>query len=92
MAFVEDRDPFISDFAESAVWNGTTTISGLFDNFYFDPMGNIAEGSDPRFLVDTDAVVGIDQGDTLVIGSTTYKVRGKEPDGTGFTLLKLEAQ
>ena len=48
MAFVEDNDPFLADFAVSATKNGSATVSGVFDKAYGEAYGMIA-GTDPVF-------------------------------------------
>jgi hypothetical protein len=95
MAVVEDLAPFFStaDFAVDATL-GATAVRGIFDAAYSEPLGNVVEGNSPVFMLptaDSDAA-GAAHGTTLVIGATTYKVRGIEPDGTGVTLLRLEQQ
>lgn len=93
--FAEDLTPFFdvaSGFATSATWNGTTTVSGILDNDYAEPLGNVVQSLAPVFTLPTSSVPGVKHGDTLVISATTYKVRGVEPDGTGITTLRLEAQ
>ena len=91
MAFVEDLAPFFLDFGITAVWEGAS-VRGIFDSDYFDPLGNVVEGNSPVFRCATADIVGVAHGDTLVAGAVTYKVVGVEPDGTGTTLLRLEAQ
>lgn len=76
---------------------GTTTdlsISGIFDAEH--SIGAIGEGLEiasvaPQVLVRTsDLPSWAGDGDTVTIDSVAYKVRFKEPDGTGMTVLKLE--
>jgi hypothetical protein len=93
MAFVEDFAPFFNtaDFAVDATLGGVA-VEGIFDADYLEPLGNVVEGSGPVFTLATADATGAVHGTTLVIGATTYKVRGIEPDGTGVTLLRLEKQ
>lgn len=93
MAFVEDRALFLStdDFAVTATV-GAASVAGIFDRQYAEPLGNFVEGSSPVFLVNADDLPDVAQGDLLTIDGTDYKVRGVEPDGTGFILLRLEVQ
>ena len=90
----------VSDFGTTATYTlvagGSSSIIGIFDNEFFeaDPQGNVAYASaQPRFLVQTSTLPsGADYGDSVVINSTTYKVRIIQPDGTGMTTLVLEKQ
>jgi hypothetical protein len=92
MAFVEDLSPFFStdDFAVSATLNGVA-VTGIFDAGYLEAFGEV-EGRQPAFTLPTASASAAAHGQSLVIGVTTYKVRGVEPDGTGVTLLRLEKQ
>jgi hypothetical protein len=94
MAFVEDLAGFfdVAGFAVAALYNGATTVNGIFDAVYTEPLGNYVEGSGPIFQCPAADVPSIAQGDTFLINARTYKVRGVEPDGTGIVLLRLEEQ
>lgn len=93
MAFVEPLEAFFStqEFALDVLWNGTTTVHGIFDAGYAEPMG-VAESYSPTLTVRAAQTPAIKHGDTLVVSGTTYKVRGVQPDGTGITVLILEKQ
>jgi hypothetical protein len=93
VAFVEDLTPFfaVSDFAVAGTLNGVA-VTGIFDNQYFEPLGGDVQGAEPVFVLPTASSSSAAHGQSLVIGATTYKVRGVEPDGTGVTLLRLEKQ
>lgn len=93
MPFTEDLTAFFStsDFGTAATYNGSTTINGIFDNDYTEPMGRLQAAS-PVFVCRTADVSTAAHGQTLVINAVTYKIRGVEPDGTGITLLRLEKQ
>ena len=84
----ETLSDFLPDFGEAVTRNGSATVTGLFDLPYGESFGLVA-GSDPVFRC--PASVGIARGDTLLIRSVTYTVIGKEPDGTGWDVCKLEA-
>ena len=95
MAWTEDLTPFI-DTASFAV---AATIGGLPVNGIFDSATSFAAGYDgsvetlrPVFVCRTVDVAGLAHGADAVINSVNYKVRGIRPDGTGMTLLILEAQ
>ena len=88
-----DRLAFLSDW-DTAVWNGTTTVSGLFNNgFVAAQDGQIGvESAGPTFTCRSADVSGLVHGHTLLIDSVTYVVRGHQPDGTGMTEIVLEVQ
>lgn len=92
MPFAEDLTPFfnVEDFGSAALYNGTTTVNGIFDREYLEALDGVA-GSGPAFTCRTADVPSAANGDTLAIASVTYTVRGVESDGTGVTLLRLEA-
>jgi hypothetical protein len=79
-------------FGIAATYNGSATVNGILDLAYYEPLGNVAEGSAPVFTCAAADVPSVAHGDTLVIGARTYKVCGVEPDGTGIVLLRLERQ
>ncbi len=93
MPFAENLAPFFNtaDFGTAATLNGAA-VNGIFDNDYYEALGNTVEGSSPVFRLATSDASAVAHGQSLVIASTTYKVRGVEPDGTGVTLLRLEKQ
>jgi hypothetical protein len=93
MPFVEDLSGFfkVSDFGTAALYNGATTVNGIFDAAYADPLG-LAEGTAPVFMCATASVPAAAHGDTLVINGVTYTVRGVEPDASGLVvMLRLQA-
>lgn len=93
MAFTEDLTVFFNegDFAVAATLNGVA-VSGILDEEYLEPLGNVVEGKAPVFACRAAAVPSVAHGQTLVVGARTFKVRGVEPDGTGVVLLRLEEQ
>jgi hypothetical protein len=96
MAFTENYDEFLGtdDFGVDALYKGTTTVQGIFDKQYFEAQAAFAgvHSSQPTFLGKASDFEDAAHGDTLLINSVNYKVVGVEPDGTGFTLLRLETQ
>ncbi|MBK7592226.1 MAG: hypothetical protein IPI27_13395 [Betaproteobacteria bacterium] len=93
MAFTEPIASFFGtdDFAVTATLAGVS-VTGIFDAQYYEPLGNDVQGSQPMFMLPTASAPSAAHGQTLVIGASTYKVRGVEPDGTGVTVLRLELQ
>lgn len=90
----EDLDTFFDtdEFAVMATLAGVT-VSGIFDNEYDAAaiaVGDIA-GSIPAFTLRTDKVPARVVGKLLVLNSKTYKVVEHRPDGTGISVLRLEA-
>ena len=93
MAFAEDLSVFFNedDFAVAATLQGVA-VSGIFDEEYTEPLGNVVEGKTPIFQCRAADVPSVAHGQTLVVGGRTFKVRGVEPDGTGVVLLRLQEQ
>lgn len=92
-----DRATFFDtdDFGVDALWKGTTTFSGIFDNEFFPSLVDAevqVESTQPVFVIRTSDAPGVKHDDTLVIDSVTYAVKGVHPDGTGITALVLEKQ
>jgi hypothetical protein len=94
MPFTEDLSVFFDPlmFGVTAVFNGTTSVNGLMDLAYAEPLGNLEQGSAPVFTCAASDVGPVAHGDSLVAAGRTYKVCGVEPDGTGIVLLRLELQ
>lgn len=96
----DDRAIFLSanDFGVSAVWTHdrvASTISGIFDNDFVevDTGGGVPFAmQQPRFLCRTADVSTSEENDTMLISSVTYKIKVREDDGTGMTVLVLEKQ
>jgi polygalacturonase len=93
MPFAEDLSPFFqtADFATTAALN-SIAVDGIFDAQYYGALNDVFESAKPAFTCAVSDVPTVAQGDTLVIGSTTYKVRNLQPDGTGIMVLILEKQ
>lgn len=87
--FAEDLDAFFTDFGVDATLN-SASVRVIFDAAYTDPLG--VESVGPVATLPTADAATAAHGQTLIVASTTYKVRGVEPDGTGITLLRLERQ
>ena len=99
-----DRATFLSadEFGVTATFThsggAAAEINGIFDNDYLDVEveGEVGVASrSPRFVcrtADLDDAGGANDGDSLVVSGTTYKVRIVKPDGTGMTEMKLEKQ
>lgn len=97
--FTENLAEFFStnDFAVSAVYIKTGSpnrdVNIIFDNEYFEANYSVGvEGTEPFALVRASDVPDVLQNDRLKIATTTYRIRGVEPDGTGLVRLKLERQ
>lgn len=81
----------ISRFGTSAFF-GSTCITGILDNEYLVSGSDLGvESTSPAFTCKTSDVSCVSHGDTLNIGTDEYTVRGVQPDGTGMTVLILEA-
>ena len=97
----KELDVFISsdDFGVTAKYTPTGSVArmikGIFDSEYLEVAAGGEVGfaiSQPRFLTKTSNVSTAQDGDTIVINGSTYKVRVVQPDGTGMTNLVLEKQ
>ena len=85
------------DFAKSATFadvsaGTSSTVKGMFDKDSQEIVGmsdvGIMEDVPTFHCVTTDVSSAVFD-DTLVISSTTYKIKKIEPDGTGMTKLTL---
>lgn len=89
MPFAEDLDPYFADFGIIATVGGVA-CTAIFDNAYAQSLGFTA-GTAPVLLVAASAVPTVAPGDAVEVPAGRYTVAGIEPDGTGITLLRLEA-
>ena len=92
-----DRASFVDsdEHGVSALFNGTDTIDGIFDNEFFDALTDSevpVESAQLLFTTPSINVTGVKHDDTLLIDSVTYAVKGVQPDGNGMTALVLEKQ
>lgn len=88
MAFDEDLDVFLDEFAVTAVLPGAVTVNVIFDNQYASPFDISA--SRPSCIgksADLDSLLFSAE---IVVSGVDYVVRSIEPDGTGMTRLMLE--
>lgn len=94
--FVNTDDFGVASSYTLAAGGSASTINGIFDAAYAEvevetEIGITSTG--PAFICRTaDLPSGYGAGDSIVIDSTTYKVRVFKPDGTGMSVLKLEKQ
>lgn len=91
--FSEDLSVFFGDFSIQAIWthDGTDkTLKGIFDNG-FKQFGFPAEGANIEFLIQSLEIVGMRQGDNMLINGINYKVASLQPNQDGaLTVVKLE--
>lgn len=68
-------------------------VGAIFDNGYAQGgVGGLGmASSQPMLTLPTANVPAQPQGLPVVVGSTSYLVAGHEPDGTGISVLMLEA-
>ena len=88
MAFVENHSAFFADFSVPATL-GAATFAVIFDAAYADPLG--IAGAEPRATCISADVSTATQGTPISINGAAFTVRDKQPDGTGLTVLLLEA-
>ena len=86
----EDFDAFFNsaEHGTEAVYK-TTSIVGIFENQYVEVNG--VQSLKPTFLVNLTAVPNIKRGNSITIDNVVYKFMFKQDDGTGMTMLILEA-
>jgi hypothetical protein len=89
----------IDDFGTAATYTPSggsgVTINGIFEKDFeaIDVGGSVAfAATSPTFHCRTSDVSTAAEGDTLAIGSDNYIIRVVMDDGTGLTMLQLEAQ
>jgi hypothetical protein len=96
MFYDSDQDVFFEDFSRSVKYTPTGGEASTIDALYDAPGSVIAmpggvgiQVVSPQVIVKDSDIPNILMGDTVVVGSTTYYVRGITPDGEGFTTLVL---
>lgn len=90
----QDRLTFLNDFGVD-VDNGTSTIKAIFDN----PHQEVSVGGEVPFSIQECYITArsadlsdIAQGSSLTISGSSYVVTDIQPDGTGMSIVTLEAQ
>lgn len=76
--------------AQAVVGLNPDPVPVIFDNAYQSALGGLVESSGPQCIGRTSDLAAAVQGVSIVIGGTSYRVRGNQPDGTGVTTLELE--
>jgi hypothetical protein len=73
-----------------------SSIDIIFNKEYFEIPGEEigVQSSQPVFYCQTSDVTNVEQGDTILVDSTTYNIVEVQPDGTspGVTVLVGETQ
>jgi hypothetical protein len=96
-----DRAVFVNpaDFGVTATYTpvagSPSSVNGIKDAPWVNAQVEAfvgVESTHPTFLAETANLPGVTHGATLVIAGVTFKVRGVQDDGTGFTVLILEKQ
>ena len=94
MAFwLNDIDTLFADFAVPGTLANGVNILGLYDSDYV-AVGDVPVDSyGPAFTVKASDVTAqeIAIGSTVTIEAASFIVRSVQPDGTGITVLRLEA-
>ncbi len=72
---------------------GATELAGIFVEPFAETLSEPGIATSvPAFLVVSDELPGAAAvGDDLAVGAVTYRVAALEPDGTGMTRIRLEA-
>jgi len=71
------------------------SVNGIYEDDYeqIDAGGSIGiAGSSPSFQCSSADISGAAEGDALTVGGVDYIIRVVMEDGTGVTMLQLEAQ
>jgi hypothetical protein len=86
----DDLDTFfdVDEFGIAATWSGGGTVNVIHDRDYLRQFG-VIDSSDPAAIARRSAMSTAAQGQTLVIGGTSFTITGVEPDGTGIVVLRL---
>lgn len=91
--FVEDASLFFADFRAASVTVGGTAVQAIFDNGYAPASlgGYGVATTQPRITLATAQVPANPVGQACVVGSAAYVVAEHQPDGTGISVLMLDA-
>lgn len=89
MAFVEDFRAYMADFGVQATIAGVPARV-IFDNRYAEAFDMAMSTSAPQAGLPTENAGAAAQGGTVVIGGVSYRITAVQPDGTGWTVLKLQ--
>lgn len=85
------NDSIAGKLANATMTINSSAVDGIFTNEFVTV--DFVESKKPTFNCKSSAVAGIAHGANVVAAdSTTYKVRGIQPDGTGMVKLILELQ
>ncbi len=71
---------------------GTAEVRGIFDNAFVDAGGIGAFATQPTFTCASADLAGVHVGAPAVVRSTSFRIVGIEPDGTGISFVRLERQ
>jgi protein involved in polysaccharide export with SLBB domain len=94
MTFKEQLDDDLHVFINPLEFAVTATIAGvpvdgIFERPYVDALE--VAGYNPSLTCQTVDVEDVVEDDAVVIDAVSYRVSGIQPDGTGITILTLEA-
>jgi hypothetical protein len=93
--FVEDFTPYLQEFGTAGVLDGRA-VRGIYEGPYREPMGMASTA--PAFSLPAADVGASGPNSTLSVtlpawaggGTANFRVVVPEPDGTGWTTLRLE--
>lgn len=74
--------------------SSTREVQGIFDNGHYqiDNGYSVVTTTEPQFLCRDIDIVGVAQGDAVVVSGINWSIVDLMPDGTGMTLLRLHKQ
>lgn len=89
MPFTEDLSVFFNptEHGTAALLDGAP-VQGIFASSYAQAFEGVS-GADTTYMLPSTQAAAAAPGSTLLVGSTTWRVRSVQPDGTGVTLLML---
>lgn len=96
MPMTEDFSVFFNpnEHATEALFGpGAESVNGNFQDEWVETDGPLpyhVSSQHPTFLCPEAAVADYERDALVVIGSDTYKIKDKHPDGTGLTLIELK--
>lgn len=93
MAFTEDFAVFFADFGVTATPLVGDAVTVIFDRATIQTLGGDITSTGPIALaVEADVADWTSQSTVIEIGSASFLVIDKQPDGTGLTLLTLREE
>lgn len=81
----------IAQLSNAVATIGAASVSGVFDSAYGESLNGMVAGFVPAFTCASADVAGVAKNTAVSVNGVSYLVEEINPDGTGITVLKLEA-